>query len=138
LCRKDLYSSESFSLEVVQPSSSQSAETQHLAHVAYEGGGIARQQPRILRLLLRQPSVRGSALAHMSGCGRLCVCVQVDPSVSAAVYYVSSNYYKFQKNFAEFYKSSLLYLAFVSSEDMEYEFKLVRGVVHLGLLGFAW
>ncbi len=51
---------------------------------------------------------------------------QVDPGVSAAVHYVSSLYYKAKKDFAEFYKSSLLYLAFVSSDKLEHEYKLVR------------
>ena len=50
---------------------------------------------------------------------------QVDPGVSAAVHYVSSLYYKAKKDFAEFYKSSLLYLAFVSSDKLEHEYKLV-------------
>ncbi len=50
----------------------------------------------------------------------------MDPGVSAAVHYVSSLYYKAKKDFAEFYKSSLLYLAFVSSDKLEHEYKLVR------------
>lgn len=45
--------------------------------------------------------------------------------VSAVVYYASSLYYKAEKDFAEFYKSSLLYLAFVSSDTLEHEYKLV-------------
>ena len=49
----------------------------------------------------------------------------MDPGVSAAVHYVSSLYYKAKKDFAEFYKSSLLYLAFVSSDKLEHEYKLV-------------
>ena len=49
----------------------------------------------------------------------------MDPGVSAAVHYVSSLYYKAKKDFAEFYKSSLLYLAFVSSEKLEHDYKLV-------------
>ena len=51
---------------------------------------------------------------------------QVDPDVSAAVHYTSSQYYKHVKDFAEFYKSSLQYLAFVSSEQLPAEHKLVR------------
>ena len=50
----------------------------------------------------------------------------MDPGVSAAVHYVSSLYYKAKKDFAEFYKSSLLYLAFVSSDKLEHDYKLVR------------
>ena len=52
--------------------------------------------------------------------------VQVDPMVSAVLHYASSLYYKAEKDFAEFYKSSLLYLAFVSSDTLEHEYKLVR------------
>lgn len=51
--------------------------------------------------------------------------LQVDPAVSAAVHYVSSLYFKTERDFAEFYKSSLQYLAFVSSDELEHDFKLV-------------
>ena len=44
---------------------------------------------------------------------------QVDPDVSAAVCLASSQYYKYVKDFAQFYKSSLLYLAFVSTKDLD-------------------
>ena len=53
-------------------------------------------------------------------------CCQVDPSVSAVVYHVRSLYFKQQKNFAEFYKSSLLYLAFISCETLPADQKLAR------------
>ena len=42
----------------------------------------------------------------------------VDPSVSAAVYYVASLYFKGVGNFAEFYRSTLMYLSFVSSDSL--------------------
>lgn len=51
--------------------------------------------------------------------------MQVDPRVSALVYFVASQYYKVLKNFAEFYKSSLLYLSYVSSDALDAEFKKV-------------
>lgn len=51
--------------------------------------------------------------------------LQVDPAVSAEVYHVRSLYYKYKKSFADFYKSSLLYLAFISSEALPQEEKLV-------------
>ncbi len=41
-----------------------------------------------------------------------------DPSVSAAVYYVASLYYKAVSDYAEFYKSGLMYLAFVASDTL--------------------
>ena len=46
--------------------------------------------------------------------------------MSAVVHYTSSLYHKAQRDFAEFYKSSLQYLAFVSSDTLEPDFKLVR------------
>jgi len=52
----------------------------------------------------------------------------VDPSVSAAVYYVSSLYYKVKKDYAEFYRSSMMYLAFISSDSLAYDFKLPLAV----------
>lgn len=61
----------------------------------------------------------------------------VDPSVSAAVHFSSSQYYKHVKDFAEFYKSSLQYLAFISSDQLPAEQKLTLAVdISLaGLLG---
>ncbi|KAL3152509.1 hypothetical protein ABBQ32_001542 [Trebouxia sp. C0010 RCD-2024] len=52
----------------------------------------------------------------------------VDPAVSAVVHYVRSLYYKYEKSFAEFYKSSLLYLAFISSDKLPQEQKLALAV----------
>ncbi|PNH01687.1 26S proteasome non-ATPase regulatory subunit 13 [Tetrabaena socialis] len=48
----------------------------------------------------------------------------VDPSVSAAVYYVTSLYHKAQSNYADFYRSSLMYLSYVSSDSLQPDFKL--------------
>ena len=45
--------------------------------------------------------------------------------MSAIVHYVRSLWYKHQKDFAEFYKSSLLYLAFISSDSLPADQKLV-------------
>ena len=42
------------------------------------------------------------------------------------MHYVRSLYYKQQRDFAEFYKSSLLYLAFISMDSLPEEQKLVR------------
>ena len=49
----------------------------------------------------------------------------MDPSVNAVVHFVRSQYFKHMKDFAEFYKSSLLYLAYISSEALPQEQKLV-------------
>lgn len=49
----------------------------------------------------------------------------IDPSVYASHYWVSSQYHKCRKEFAEFYKSALLYLAYTSVESLSESFKLV-------------
>ncbi|KAI4314532.1 hypothetical protein L6164_027431 [Bauhinia variegata] len=48
----------------------------------------------------------------------------IDPSVYASYYWVSSQYHKFQQEFADFYKSALLYLAYTSVESLSESFKL--------------
>jgi len=48
----------------------------------------------------------------------------IDPSVYASYYWVSSQYYKSRQEFAEFYKSALLYLAYTSVESISESFKL--------------
>ncbi|KAJ7551240.1 hypothetical protein O6H91_06G006400 [Diphasiastrum complanatum] len=48
----------------------------------------------------------------------------VDPSVHASVHWVSSQYHKSRQEFAEFYKSALLYLAYTSVESLSEPFKL--------------
>ena len=53
----------------------------------------------------------------------------IDPSVYASYYWVSSQFYKSRKEFAEFYKSALLYLAYTSVESLSDSFKLVWWIV---------
>ncbi|KAJ6836210.1 26S proteasome non-ATPase regulatory subunit 13-like protein B [Iris pallida] len=48
----------------------------------------------------------------------------VDPSVHATYYWISSQYHKSRQEFAEFYKSALLYLAYTTVEFLSNEFKL--------------
>ncbi|KAK7309666.1 hypothetical protein RJT34_06581 [Clitoria ternatea] len=48
----------------------------------------------------------------------------IDPSVYASYYWVSSQYHKTRQEFAEFYKSALLYLAYTSVESLSDSFKL--------------
>ncbi|KAH6784781.1 Proteasome component domain protein [Perilla frutescens var. hirtella] len=48
----------------------------------------------------------------------------IDPSVYASYYWVSSQYYKRRQEFAEFYRSALLYLAYTSVESLSESFKL--------------
>lgn len=49
----------------------------------------------------------------------------IDPSVYSSYYWVSSQYHKSRQEFAEFYKSALLYLAYTSVESLSESFKLV-------------
>ncbi|XP_074283245.1 26S proteasome non-ATPase regulatory subunit 13 homolog B-like [Silene latifolia] len=48
----------------------------------------------------------------------------IDPSVYAGYYWVSSQYYKSRQEFAEFYKNALLYLAYTSVEALSDSFRL--------------
>ncbi|KAG6397149.1 hypothetical protein SASPL_143314 [Salvia splendens] len=49
----------------------------------------------------------------------------IDPSVYASYYWISSQYHKARQEFAEFYRSALLYLAYTSVETLSESFKLV-------------
>lgn len=49
----------------------------------------------------------------------------VDPSVHASFYWISSQYHKSRQEFAEFYKNALLYLAYTTVESLSDSFKLV-------------
>ncbi|XP_073029552.1 26S proteasome non-ATPase regulatory subunit 13 homolog B-like [Primulina eburnea] len=48
----------------------------------------------------------------------------IDPSVYASYHWISSQFHKFRQEFAEFYKSALLYLAYTSIESFSESFKL--------------
>ncbi|XP_075477643.1 26S proteasome non-ATPase regulatory subunit 13 homolog B-like [Primulina tabacum] len=48
----------------------------------------------------------------------------IDPSVYASYHWISSQFHKFRQEFAEFYKSALLYLAYTSVESFSESFKL--------------
>ncbi|XP_068635328.1 26S proteasome non-ATPase regulatory subunit 13 homolog B-like [Aristolochia californica] len=48
----------------------------------------------------------------------------IDPSVYASYHWVSSQYHKSRQEFAEFYKSALLYLAYTTVESLSDSFKL--------------
>ncbi|XP_033128289.1 26S proteasome non-ATPase regulatory subunit 13 homolog A isoform X2 [Brassica rapa] len=48
----------------------------------------------------------------------------IDPSVYANFYWVSSQYHKCRQEFSDFYKSALLYLAYTSVEALSDSFKL--------------
>ncbi|XP_066344155.1 26S proteasome non-ATPase regulatory subunit 13 homolog B-like [Miscanthus floridulus] len=48
----------------------------------------------------------------------------VDPTVHASFYWISSQYHKARQEFAEFYKNALLYLAYTTVESLSESFKL--------------
>ncbi|GMQ04145.1 hypothetical protein CsSME_00049667 [Camellia sinensis var. sinensis] len=64
----------------------------------------------------------------------------IDPSVYANYYWVSSQYHKSRQEFAEFYKSALLYLAYTLVESLSESFKLVGIMCCLELFyqGSSW
>ncbi|KAI3418543.1 PCI domain-containing protein [Psidium guajava] len=47
----------------------------------------------------------------------------IDPSVYASYYWVSSQFHKLRKEYAEFYRSALLYLAYTSVDSLSESFK---------------
>ncbi|XP_022862736.1 26S proteasome non-ATPase regulatory subunit 13 homolog B-like [Olea europaea var. sylvestris] len=49
----------------------------------------------------------------------------IDPSVYACYYWISSQYHKSRQEFADFYKNALLYLAYTSVQSLSESFKLV-------------
>ncbi|XP_065014773.1 26S proteasome non-ATPase regulatory subunit 13 homolog A-like isoform X3 [Musa acuminata AAA Group] len=53
----------------------------------------------------------------------------IDPSVHAKYYWMSSQYHKSRQEFAEFYKSTLLHLAYTTVETLSESFKLVDHLV---------
>ncbi|CAH2078575.1 unnamed protein product [Thlaspi arvense] len=48
----------------------------------------------------------------------------IDPSVYANFFWVSSQYHKYRQEFSDFYKNALLYLAYTSVESLSESFKL--------------
>jgi 26S proteasome regulatory subunit N9 len=54
----------------------------------------------------------------------------VDPTVHASFYWISSQYHKSLQEFAEFYKNALLYLAYTTVGSLSEAFKLVSFAVN--------
>lgn len=77
---------------------------------------------------LEAGDVAATKLATEEGAAALERLAEPDPSVSAAVHYVSSLYFKLKKDYARFYRASMQYLAFVSSDALEPAFKLALAV----------
>lgn len=53
---------------------------------------------------------------------------EADPQLSAAVHYVAMQYHKSQNEYAEFYRSALLYLAFVPQDSLPDDVKTALAV----------
>jgi len=51
-----------------------------------------------------------------------------DPQVSAAVHCVAMQYHKHQKEYAAFYRSALLYLAYISQDSLPQDYRLALAV----------
>jgi len=52
----------------------------------------------------------------------------VDPVVHSSLHFVSSQYWKAKQNFADFFKSSLLYLAYISADTLSGDTRLALAV----------
>mmetsp|Transcript_18359 Transcript_18359/g.51454 ORF Transcript_18359/g.51454 Transcript_18359/m.51454 type:complete len:389 (-) Transcript_18359:270-1436(-) len=85
-------------------------------------------QMQVAQYKLQMGELTSCRDAIQDGKTRLEELEDVDPSVNASVHYVRSQYYKHSKNFAEFYKSSLMYLAYVSSDSLPTDYKLALAV----------
>lgn len=79
---------------------------------------------QIALLKLEQGDQKGCKNLLEEGNSTLDSMTDIDPSVHASYYWVSSQYHKFRQEFAEFYKSALLYLAYTSVESLSDAFKL--------------
>nr|GMD97356.1 26S proteasome non-ATPase regulatory subunit 13 homolog A [Ipomoea batatas] len=79
---------------------------------------------QIALLKLEQGDQKGCKNLLEEGKSTLDSMTDIDPTVYASYYWVSSQYHKFRQEFAEFYKSALLYLAYTSVESLSESFKL--------------
>ena len=85
---------------------------------------------QIASLKLQSGEQKGCKVLVDEGKAILDSMADLDPSVHASVYWVSSQYYKSKQDFADFYKSALLYLAYTSVDALTESFKLVRQRSH--------
>eukprot|EP00250_Pteridium_aquilinum_P001348 c11557_g1_i1 orf=163-1323(+) len=79
---------------------------------------------RIAALKLEQGDQKECKRLLEEGKSTLDSMTDVDPSVHANFHWVSSQYFKSRQEFAEFYKSALMYLAYTSVETLSEPFKL--------------
>ncbi|CAO2043555.1 unnamed protein product [Urochloa humidicola] len=78
---------------------------------------------QIATFLLEKGNQKGCKKLLEEGKTTLDSMVDVDPSVHGAYYLVCSQYHKAHQNYSEFYKSSLLYLAYTKLEALSEPFK---------------
>ncbi|GAB4817025.1 hypothetical protein N2152v2_004071 [Parachlorella kessleri] len=86
-----------------------------------------------LRMQLAQYCLLGADLAQCkelveAGREQLDTLADVDPTVSAAVYYAASLYHRELKEFAAYYKAALMYLAFEQLDRLDDKTKLALAV----------
>eukprot|EP01018_Ginkgo_biloba_P005425 Gb_08030 [translate_table: standard] len=79
---------------------------------------------RIAALKLEQGEQKECKKLLDDGKNTLDSMTDIDPSVYASYHWVSSQYHKSRQEFAEFYKSALLYLAYTTVESLSEPFKL--------------
>lgn len=79
---------------------------------------------RIAALKLEQGDQKECKRLLEEGKSTLDSMTDVDPSVHASFHWVSSQYFKCRQEFAEFYKSALMYLAYTSVDTLSEPFKL--------------
>ncbi|CAL5025661.1 unnamed protein product [Urochloa decumbens] len=78
---------------------------------------------QIATFLLEKGNPKGCKKLLEEGKTTLDTMVDVDPSVHGTYYLVCSQYHKVHQDYSEFYKSSLLYLAYISVESLSEPFK---------------
>ncbi|CAL5015115.1 unnamed protein product [Urochloa decumbens] len=78
---------------------------------------------QIATFLLEKGNPKGCKKLLEEGKTTLDTMVDVDPSVHGTYYLVCSQYHKAHQDYSEFYKSSLLYLAYTSVESLSEPFK---------------
>ena len=92
---------------------------------------------RIAALKLEQGNQKECKRLLEDGKSTLDNMTDVDPSVHANFHWVSSQYFKSRQEFAEFYKSALLFLAYTSVDTLSEPFKLVSFFQKICLIGFV-
>lgn len=91
---------------------------------------------RIAALKLEQGNQKECKKLLEDGKSTLDSMTDVDPSVHASFHWVSSQYFKSRQEFAEFYKSALLFLAYTSVDTLSEPFKLASLILKFCLWEF--